>query len=289
MIVSSYFDESYGADDILCVAGYSFAARNARQLDGDWRKMLARYKRLPFFRMSLCNMRFDPFDRLTEQECIDVATDAIGLINKYASYGYAVTVDKKAFNKIITKHGVVSTPYELCVWLCLTAARSEMNKIMRASGMSFLFETGFEHQPQANKMLNNIFKSPQLKEWFNYTSHSFVDKERCRPAQAADLLAWQWYKDMTRRARGMMQPRGDLRALTDGTRHFAIHLSADVLQDLVTRINAKAGTPLGNEIAGIALRNPSSALFPQRPGEQGSLTEYEKLKKQYPERFKDDP
>ncbi|MGI8567659.1 MAG: hypothetical protein ACR2KT_00470 [Methylocella sp.] len=42
---------------------------------------------------------------------------------------------------------------------------------------------------------------------------------------------------------------------------------------------------LTNEIAGIALRNPSHRLFPKRPGEEGNLAEYEKMKNDYPERF----
>jgi len=54
---------------------------------------------------------------------------------------------------------------------------------------------------------------------------------------------------------------------------------------MVDGINAKAGTPIGNEIAGIAMSNPSSSLFPKRPGEAGSKEAYERLKEDYPERF----
>ena len=135
VIVNSYFDESYD-NHILCLAGYSFTSRNARMLDEEWRKMLIRYRHLPYFRMSLCNAkdRGEPFDKLNDTECIDLAIEAIGLINKFASIGYAITIDKKAFNRIITKRGVVSTPYEFCSWLCLTASRSEMHKRCDVTG-----------------------------------------------------------------------------------------------------------------------------------------------------------
>jgi len=93
MLIKSYFDESYN-DGLLCVAGYTFTSAKARALDEEWKKMLARYKRLPFFHMSACNTNEPPFDRLTEAECIAVA---IGLINKYSLFGYAVTVDQRAF------------------------------------------------------------------------------------------------------------------------------------------------------------------------------------------------
>jgi hypothetical protein len=54
---------------------------------------------------------------------------------------------------------------------------------------------------------------------------------------------------------------------------------------MVDAINARAGTPVGNEIAGIALANSSSPLFPKKPGESGSQTAYERLKAEYLERF----
>ena len=152
--------------------------------------------------------------------------------------------------------------------------------------MKFVFEAGFADQGQANRMMNNIFRSPQLHSFYQYEGHSFLEKDKCRPTQAADLLAWQWYKDINRRSKGLLKPRGDLAALLKGTPHFALHATADMLQELISQINARAGTPLGNEIAGIAVRNPDSPLFPKRIGEQGSANEYKKLMDQYQERVK---
>jgi Protein of unknown function (DUF3800) len=252
VIIKSYFDESYD-NNSLCIAGYSFASAKARALDDEWRKMLARYKRLPFFRMSACNAHHDPFDRLTDQECIAIATDAIKLINKYAEYGCAVTVDQKVFNKIVTKKGLVSTPYEFCSWICLIAVTSAMNQRFPTEVMSFFFEAGFKDQGLANKMLNGIFADPRLREKYRYKSHTFIDKQECRPTQAADLLAWQWYKDLARRTKGLIKPRGDLRALVNGTPHHVLHASAEQLQQIVDMINAKAGAPMGNEMASLAM------------------------------------
>jgi hypothetical protein len=83
-----------------------------------------------------------------------------------------------------------------------------------------------------------------------------------------------------------MEERGDLAELLSKTRHFTFHADASKLQKFVDLINKKAGTPIGNEIAGIALRNPNSHLFPKYPGEVGSAKEYKKLAEKSPEKFK---
>jgi len=89
-----------------------------------------------------------PFDRLTEQQCIDVAAEAIRLITKYAALGFAITVD------LVTRKGFVSTPYEFCAWLCLAAAKAEADKSVPPGPMSFYFESGFEHENYANRIMN---------------------------------------------------------------------------------------------------------------------------------------
>lgn len=133
--------------------------------------------------------------------------------------------------------------------------------------------------------MNNIFKAPELRASYRYKSHTFVDKLEARPTQAADLLAWQRYKAATRLAKGITKPRGDLAALLTGTPHWAMHANADRLQAMIDAIKAKAGSPIGNEIAGLALSNPSSPLFPKRRGEAGSARAYEQIKNDYPKRF----
>lgn len=275
MIIKSYFDESYN-DGLMCVAGYSFTSSNARRLDAAWARMLRKYC-LPYFRMSACNSNTDPFEDLSEAECIAVAKEAISIINRYAHHGYACTVDATAFERIVTKKGFVSTPYEFCVWMILVASKSVVSVKYPQSVLSYFFESGFRDQKNANNLMHNIFASPDLRSSYRYGSHSFVDKTLCRPTQAADLLSWQWYKDMTRRRDGRTSPRGDLKALTDGTPHSVFHAADNELQKLVDGINARAGSPVGNEIAGIAGRNPKSPLFPRRSGERGDAEAYKKL------------
>jgi hypothetical protein len=260
VLIQSYFDESWD-EEILCVAGYIFSSAHARKLDEEWRRMLWRNGRLPYFRMSACNRGSEPFDKLDEAGCIKAQTDAIGLISKYASYGMAVTVDQAAFYRVLGTEGFTRSPYEFCTWSVLTAVLSWMVDHDEVKGASFFFEAGHQHQSQAQFIMNRLFTDAEQKARYRYKAHAFVDKKASRPSQAADLLSWQWYKDCQRRRNGATKPRADCRALTNGTPHHVLHFDEPLLHKLVAMMDERAGVPgKGNEVAAMAIRDPSALL-----------------------------
>ena len=255
VLIKSYFDESFD-DGFLCVAGYAFSSAAARALDTDWHKMLCRYKRLPYFRMSACNAGQPPFDRLNKAQCIAVQTEAIGLISKFASLGFAATIDIPAFRKIVTKDGFVSGPYEFCVWGCLSEflAFADRENITAAS---YFFEAGHQDEFKANALMNGIFRVPNLRKDYRYKSHTFLDKAIAGPIQAADILSWQWYKQAKRSAEGRTKRRADCQALLTGTPHYVVHWNAERLQEFMDGM-IKLGGPNTNQIARDVLRKSFS-------------------------------
>jgi hypothetical protein len=265
VLIKSFFDESYD-DRLLCVAGYLFTGPLARRLDTEWKTMLLKY-RVPYFRMSACNSNQPPFHHLSEAECVEAATHAIRLIHKYAVMGFAVTVDQAAFYRVITKKGFVSTPYELAAWHGLIPVRLWTDEHAKTGKTAYMFEAGFQHDGVANVLMKRIFSSPRLKEEYRYKSHSFVDKVACRPLQAADLLAWQWYKDSTRKAKGLMKPRGDLSFLLSGTAHWMLHIDeAGMRETLETAQRMRTDKITAQEIR--RLENlPLPGVFPKVPGD----------------------
>jgi hypothetical protein len=251
VLIKSYFDESFD-NNLLCVAGYAFSSAAARALDADWDKMLCRYKRLPYFRMSACNAGQYPFDRLDKDQCIAIQTEAIGLISRFASMGFAATINIPAFYKIVTKNGFVSSPYEFCVWGCLSEflAFADREKITVAS---YFFEAGHQDGPKANALMEGIFRVPNLRKDYRYKSHSFLDKDSAGPMQAADILSWQWYKQAKRSAKGLTTRRADCQALLSGTPHYIVHWDTERLQKMMDSIIGLGG-PNANQIAREAIR-----------------------------------
>lgn len=269
VLISAFYDESYD-NDLLCVAGYLFTKREARLLDHSWRHMLRRY-RLPYFRMSACNARKRPFDHLTEQQCIAVATEAIGLINKHATLGFGTAVDQGAFYRIFGKT-VFRTPYQFCAWHSLPPVRMWCDEHAPDAKASFFFESGFRHAGQARVMMDRIFEMPNLSKQYRYKSHTFIDKEESGPLQAADLLAWQWYKYASRFRAERTKPRGDLVALTNGTAHYMLSFDEKLLREQLARMERFPRSQLGMSTANMlnaALSDDRTRfkIMPRRPGD----------------------
>lgn len=236
-LIQAYFDESYGDGGVFCVAGYAFSRMKCRQFDAAWRAMLMKY-RLPYFRMSSCAHNRGAFAHLTPDECIAVEKEAITLIKRYVSCGFAVTVDPADFAKVAGQPGVDKTPYEFCVSMLLTAVSVWVERPGHApSEISYFFEAGTTKQGETSATMERVFRDPHLRERYGYMSHTFVSKENARPAQAADLLAWQWFTDHKRRKSGKFKgPRKDLAALVDGTSHEVFHADEDMLREIGAKI-----------------------------------------------------
>ena len=74
-------------------------------------------------------------------------------------------------------------------------------------------KAGAEHQSEANAFMEKVFKHPQMKIDFRYSSHKFVDKVSAGQLQCADLLAWHGFTYNQRERTGQLEKRKDFRSL----------------------------------------------------------------------------
>jgi hypothetical protein len=69
--------------------------------------------------------------------------------------------------------------------------------------------------------MNKVFKTPQMKTDFRYSTHDFKGKSEVIQLQCADLLAWHWFTH-NRRIREGKGKRKDFRSLL-GKKIYANH------------------------------------------------------------------
>jgi hypothetical protein len=247
-LIEAYFDESYGRGGVLCVGGYAFTGRERREFERAWANMLRRWE-LPYFRMSACAHHQRPFDCLTKQACVEVEKQAIDIIKRYASCGFAVTVDPADFDRIAKGQGLKGEPYEFLAWLAILVVRNWLEDSGQVGSIAYFFEAGHARQRSANALMNRMFADARLREVTMYRAHGFVAKEDCRAAQAADLLAWQWFTDKKRRLHPRFkEPRKDLMALIEA-RHKVMHADVRFLQEMMDGMRKMFGPDNANEAA----------------------------------------
>jgi hypothetical protein len=231
-----YIDESgsHDASPILSVAGYVFKKDRAIQFDNEWRVVLEA-EELPYFRMSACAHCTGPFDGWTNDECDVVERKLIRLTRRTSAYGFAVTVNEDEYNSIGPRHDRLGSAYSFCLRMCLVAVRSWIQEADFTGDIAYFFEAGHSHQAEASRIMDSIFAHPLPRSDYRYLSHTFADKTRARPLQAADLLAWQWHTDAKRKRSGIRVSRKDLQALIrsqdlamDWTKERLVEVAAEV-------------------------------------------------------------
>jgi len=221
-LVEAYFDESgTNADSpYLVVAGYIFERDRCAAMVKKWGQLLEDFQ-LPYFRMSQCNARTGPFKRLSECQCIEVATEAADLIKTHAIRGVAFSVEKAYFHHV-PRYDFYDSPYTFACWQALLSVRRWMDENSFFGDAAYFFEAGHESESEAAGVMAKIFAQPYLKSRYRAVGYSFGEKRRVRPLQAADILAWHWHKDLLRRDKGLVKHRGDFSDLLV-LDHWAAH------------------------------------------------------------------
>src|SRR4051812_16147455 len=146
----------------------------------------------------------------------------IPLIGKYAEIGFSFSFDEKKFQKLFRSPGFLPNSYPLCCWLCVTAVTSWITAQKIQGRVSFLFESGHQHQPDATRILHNLFGKSQA------VSYSFVPKTCSGAVQAADVLAYLHAKHIKEELSESGRPtRKGFAALIGAIQHYVMLANKD--------------------------------------------------------------
>jgi hypothetical protein len=160
----------------------------------------------------------------------------IEIIKMRAVQGIAVTVNNCEFASVMAEYPqaahIYKTAYNFASHTILAGVSSWLAAQSGLHSMVYFFEAGHASQTQANQIMHKLFSANE--EQYSYAGHAFVPKEKNPAIQAADLLAWQWYKDKKNQNEGRSR-RKDCANLLE-KHHKAVHFNRDAL--LTTIISA---------------------------------------------------
>jgi hypothetical protein len=218
-VMEAYFDESDSDDRhaLLSVSGYIFTKDQCLQLDQEWADILAEAGKpgppLPYFRMSACAHGRKPFDKVGKQGCDKAARRAINVIRSHMSYGFSASISQKDY-ALWLPPDIRASAYTWCCHTVLLGIRIWADRVGFYDDIAYFFEAGHAHQSEANGVMNRVFRDDRYRKAYRYGGHAFVPKEKNRPVQTADVLAWHHVQEEKRRLEGR-RTRLDFRALVE--------------------------------------------------------------------------
>lgn len=142
VIARAFFDESgtHDGEKNLCVAGYVFDGGTDEQFDSEWRAMLAKYG-LPYHHMREFGSKDEGVYRhLSWEDRESSRQDAITLIRRYASCGFAFSIEKASLAEIVK-----DSPWTNAYAFLANQAFYGVEQLLRGRGqglVSFLYEAG---------------------------------------------------------------------------------------------------------------------------------------------------
>lgn len=210
-----YIDESYDdqAPPILCIAGYIYKKRKAKEFSRDWANYLRR-KGLPYFHMAEAAHTKSGIFKGRPELAREVEGELIKRTRKMTEIGLATTINEDDYAEFVGPREGMHSAYATALLMFMTQVRRWVNRTGFDGQIAYFFEAGHAHQNDANAFMTWLFESERIAKKYNYAGHAFLPK--ATPGlHPADLLAWQWRLE-TKRAldpNRTRDRRADLKAL----------------------------------------------------------------------------
>lgn len=200
---------------VFSVAGVAFGYDRGKKASREWDRVLDGRS----FHMTDLNARRGDFDRISDPEKLRIMKGTIGIINKYASFCFAVSCEKALVEDslpVVSGNDVGSREM-------LAAFRSiygmmchiGMYSMGRYSGgwqngnpsVSYIFEKGDEGQNgliRFLQFLENTKGADAFLKSYSMSRRTVTSKDEMEGIfHSADLVAWEWAKHVERQRDGL--------------------------------------------------------------------------------------
>ena len=239
-VIEAYLDESgtHGGSPITCVAGYLFESEQSLRLEREWKSALGDFG-IGHFHMADCAGGGGDFRGRSVSDRDALCRKLIGIIQRRALLGIVASVDPREYAKVAERTLVErGGAYMMSLLWCVQGVGQWAASREYRGRIAYFFEAGHRLQSHASSAMMRVKTNPGLERRLCYASHAFIDKNEACAIQAADLLAWQWYKDAIGNQSQPRRPRRlDLRSLLESP-HYSCHLEGrdmEVMKEMVLR------------------------------------------------------
>ncbi len=214
-----YFDESgtEAASDVVVVAGWIATTVQWQRFSGEWSKIL-KAARLdpPVFHAT----DYEAMRDWKPEKKVRVRQRLITSIHKRVR-GHSIAVVVKSPYDAIAPEGL-HPDISVGVFAVLEAVKKVGDWLARREvthDVAYFFENRSENRGEVESVMKHVENSPRLRETFRYATWGWVPKDS-PPAQAADMLAYEVWKECINGLRGPTPRRFPMRRSLQALTHL---------------------------------------------------------------------
>lgn len=233
-ILEAYCDDSGStSESVLVVGGLLTNPERWRQLEEEWVCALDKWG-LPFFHMTDFENRQGPYRDWDDAIHKERLNQLLGIMNKRIIFGFGVGIPLAAYKAAMSPRAKrFYGPYGLAATICLQQVKKHLDEFLKHfdARVAYFFEQGTPGFGQIQKASNLNW------ERFRLASVTTMMKTH-PPTQAADIMAYELFKDLQRKLRLHEKPeRYPLRRLRFQDRSWT-YLGEPALRAISDQIDA---------------------------------------------------
>jgi len=193
-----YFDESGTGtkSPAISVAGYVARDTEWDRFQLSWDRCLKKFGISSHFHMTDWEARQEQFKGLTEEKRLELFQALVGILRRTFRFGVAASTIIEHYDENRPMLDPPLSPYSFCVLQCLQWIGEWAEKIGHAEHIGYVFENGAGFNGEVYSLRERIISNESLRHRYRLGSLVFEDKKILNPLQAADILAFEAWKEM---------------------------------------------------------------------------------------------
>ena len=213
----AYFDDSgtHDGSPAVVVAGYLSSAENWRKFNCAWADMLHDAGLTHWHQVHFAH-RVNEYAGWAEEKRVEFMKRVIGIVNDTVYGGFVCGVDTVAFRELSCQFPAPPhTPYAFCAMVCFKQLEKWTIDNAQSDAIDCTFESGTQGHGEIATIVDELMSDEDGERLeFRLGTVKFEDKKEALPVQAADILAYEFYRE----AQGDGHVTGEIRQLRKSLR-----------------------------------------------------------------------
>lgn len=204
MVLQAFFDETGGDEKaaVTAVAGFVYDKPGLKHFIENWALKINGLSKP--YRSALCNAGRPPFEPPDwPEDRRQGLMDELGQLSAGTALAGFVVATTYADYQGALENGpgirkVIDSPYTLCTISLLSAVAQWANSFDPSKLIYCSFEAGGYHWKQAKTLIERIPNSGGAEQFSSIAGQTWAPKEDAPAFCSADLLAWEWQRNVLR-------------------------------------------------------------------------------------------